>query len=214
MGCKLSTCSTPQHEERPELPAFAPERVVALLPDDARLAFAGTSTAWRAIASRPALWGSIDLSEHSGVSVVNDALLLALSARAAGQLRSFNVSGSMKSVLGYKYVTPQLDPRTVMQVARDNASLAHVSVLGSDAVGEQCQVFDVGFLAHLAAARLEAAPQLQRLDVDVLCPASQVPALLRNEAPFGLARGAFFVFPCILFLSALHSAPPAHRRLR
>lgn len=170
MGCKLSTCSTPQHEERPELPAFAPERVVALLPDDARLAFAGTSTAWRAIASRPALWGSIDLSEHSGVSVV--ALLLALSARAAGQLRSFNVSGSMESVLGYKNVTPQLDPRTVMQVARDNASLAHVSMLGSDAVGEQCQVFDVGFLAHLAAALLEAAPQLQRLDVDVLCRAS------------------------------------------
>ena len=57
-----------------------------------RLALALMNRSWVAMLSRPELWRVVDLSPRSGVTVVSDALLAAITRLATGAIEELDVS--------------------------------------------------------------------------------------------------------------------------
>jgi hypothetical protein len=99
---------------------------------------------------------------------VDDALLLAVSARARGQLRTLDLSGC-------DFVSNE----AVFRVLSENAQALRVYRNLHPVVA-----FDAVYIAQL----LHAAPQLEELHVEAECTADDAAQLLRREAPYGPLR--------------------------
>jgi hypothetical protein len=140
------------------------------LPLDTRLRCAEVCRSWRQAASTPLLWARLDLS--SVVKSASDGLLRAAAARAAGQLRSLDVSGCAA-------VT---HAALLDAVAAQHAGSLRTLRCARGAAG-------VGYASPADVQRLlAAAPALRELTADVACGARDAHALLAGVAPFGPVR--------------------------
>ena len=97
--------------------------IFARLPADARLLLALVSPYWRALVAEPSLWACVDLSEGSGVTRPSNALLLAVSAKARGGLRSLDVCGRVFGVFENTPVNehPAISHAALLTTLRANA---------------------------------------------------------------------------------------------
>ena len=174
-----ASCQSPL----PPLPRTLALEVFARVPVDQRLLLAFVSRAWRAAASEPALFRCVDLSTGSGVEHVNDSLLLAISAKARGLLRSLDVAGRVGPA--YPILRERISVDALVRVVGDNAgSLQHLRALCT--LDEQGEVQHV--LKHEEVCRLQQATAgTTRLDVDLQCRTlTQLRALLRTGATASL----------------------------
>jgi hypothetical protein len=156
------------------LPQAVQLHIFSLMPVDTRLRCREVCRAWRATLEERSIWTRLDLRRESVTcfpapqglfgNLYEDgwqALLLAAAARAGGDLRVFDADN------------PRLSHADITRVAASNAALLRllrVSDLPEDDV----------------LPLLEAAPQLEALEADVLCfSAAMARQMLRNEAPYG-----------------------------
>ena len=159
------------------LPRFLALDVFARLPADARLLLALVSPSWRALVAEPSLWACVDLSVASGVTRASDALLLAVSAKARGGMRSLDVCGRVWGV--DEEERPPITFDALLTAVRTNAqSLRHLRAL--------CPPLDRRHWRFLNGRDilddlLRAARGLTRIEVDIRVAAFDA-SLLRNGA--------------------------------
>ena len=162
------------------LPRLLALDIFARLPADARLLLALVSPSWRALVAEPSLWACVDLSEGSGVTRTSDALLLAVSAKARGGMRSLDVFGQVWAVdertwwteAARKYTFDNLRPpishAALLTTLRNNAhSFGHLL-----ARCPACYWVGWRYLNHRATTAvlndlLQAAPNLTQIEVDI-----------------------------------------------
>lgn len=150
------------HGALPPLPLFLVLDVAGRLPVDDRMRLVFLSRAFRAMTDENSLWQDVRLGTDSGVTRASDALLLAVSAKARGTIRTLNLAGLRFS----------LD--TITSVLRSNGeSLRELDVRHTDG-GDH-------FLSHVyAAPLLRATLSLRWMDVDMFGPCATVLRLLHN----------------------------------
>ena len=152
------------------LPRLLALDIFARLPADARLLLALVSPSWRALVAEPSLWACVDLSDASGVTRASDALLLAVSAKARGGMRSLDVCGRVWEVTEHtpENERPPISLAALLTTLRSNAqSLRHLRAL--------CPPLDTPFWQFLNGNTttavlddlLHAAPGLTRVEVDL-----------------------------------------------
>jgi hypothetical protein len=127
---------------------------------------------WRATLNDHSAWQCLDLRRADG-SACSEALLLAATNRAGGQLRSLCLACSGRSMQA-----------AVCAVAADNATALEEPRIRAPppAALSRRSVRDL-------EALLVAAPQLRTLEADVSCNnAADAHRVLRNEPPFGPLR--------------------------
>lgn len=138
----------------PPLPLPLVLAVASRLPVDDRMLLALVSPALRAVSHDTSLWLTADLSLSSGARRVTDALLLAVSARAAGDLLLLSLAGRLR----FAGTPAPLSVAAVVAVCRSNPGLRHLNVRCGDELGEWgCLILD------RVAQLLSAAPGLTRL---------------------------------------------------
>ena len=154
------------HSTLSALPPALVQRILALLPVDARARAATVCRTWRDSLADARLWTRLDLSDESGVTCrVDDAAVRAAAARARGALQ----------MLDARRAANPIGTAAVLQVVQANAATLRELRMGS---------YNVDDLTPL----LLAAPELRVLSADVSCPMEQAPALLQNEPPYGPLR--------------------------
>jgi hypothetical protein len=148
--------------------------VLSRVPLDCRLRCAAVCRAWRAALNERGLWRRLDLSTATGglARGASDALLVAVAARAAGQLESLNVSGC--TALSYD---------ALLAVVKANS--ASLRELHSHPFGEMRS----GWPVFLVKALLREAPYLSAWHAAVcIADPAVAHAMLRNEPPFTALR--------------------------
>ena len=162
------------------LPPFLALDIFARLPADARLLLALVSPSWRALVAEPSLWACVDLSEDSGVTRASDALLLAVSAKALGGMRSLDVCGRVWAARdNTENERPPITIGSLLTTLQNNAqSLRHLRAL--------CPPLDRWHWQYLNSDTtavvddlLRAAPGMTRVEVDITVAAFDA-SLLRN----------------------------------
>jgi hypothetical protein len=141
------------------LPHAVLQLIFAQLPVDLRARCACVCRGWRAAVSERTLWTALDVSRTSGVSVaVTDAVLCGAAARAGGELKSLDVSGSVAISLEELLAVATANAATLQQLHVRNSPCYRPG-------------FGVNRMLRLddAEALLQAAPQLRLLDADVCC---------------------------------------------
>jgi hypothetical protein len=173
-------------------PALLAQRILALLPADARARCATVCREWRAALADPSLWTRLDLSDTSGVRcTVRDGALRGASARAGGALQTLDLHRA-----GPFYCSRE----ALLEVAAANAgSLRTLRTRWLlDAPPPRGVACALTIRSLLALLRSGALPALRELSAAAECGPEQAPALLRNDAPYGPLR-----------LHSLHVRPPA-----
>jgi hypothetical protein len=175
-------------------------KVLACLPADARARFATVCRAWRDSLAERSFWTHVDLSRSGGATcTVDDAALEAVEARAGGRLEALVVSEGQQVTL-----------RAVLRLLTANAgALRELRLSGAN-------YSRISFDFGCVEAMVRAAPQLELLEVDVLCGAEHARRLLRNEPPLGVVRVVCLVLDAgdAATLLALAADVPAHVSLR
>ena len=187
-------------------PALVAQRILALLPVDARARAATVCRGWRDALADARLWTRLDLSDTSGVTCrVNDGALRAAAARAGGALQALDL----------RRAGEPFDRAAVLQVVQANAGTLR------ELRAEHSAIFNNDTLTPL----LRATPELRVLSADISCSLDQAPTLLRNEPPYGplrlytlrllpLAHGHDNAGQDEALVLALAAALPAHASLR
>ena len=162
-------------------PGLVAQRILALLPADARARAATVCRGWRGMLADVRLWTRLDLSDESGVmSRVDATVLLGAAGRAGGSLQMLDVRRAGVS----------FDHAAVLQVVQTNAGTLRELRVGA---------YSTTVLDDTLTPLLRAAPELRVLSADIYCHVDQAPALLRNEPPYAPLR-----------LHSLHVTPPGH----
>ena len=163
------------------LPRFLALDIFARLPADARLLLALVSPSWRALVAEPSLWSCVDLSDASGVTRASDALLLAVSAKARGGMRSLDVCGRVWAAHDNtpENERPPISHAALLMTLQNNAhSLRHLRALCPPLDRRYWQFLN-GDTTLVVEDLLRAAPELTHIEVDVSVAAFDV-SLLRN----------------------------------
>jgi serine/threonine protein kinase len=145
---------------------------LATMAVDARLAFAGVCSAWRALARDPALWASVSVSPYAGLSVPPTAALVRAACACAppGALRELDVSGCAQ-LMGSPGAHAEL-----LSLLRASAGLELRVLRACRGTPGRGDFLTLGGCDELRAA----APRLTELHVDVdVSTAEDEDALLR-----------------------------------
>lgn len=189
------------------LPDAVLQDVASRLPGVDKLGLALASRPLQAALMTPTLWLAADVSCASGVRRASDSLLVALSRRARGALRSVAVSGRVWAGGEHE---PPVSADALLAVAVANAgSLLTVHALCPDDAADDC-LLPFSFVAEL----LLSLPALTTLDADMRCAGAAAvaaaPRLVQGEAPFGALRlrrlAVAFAHPSDASLPALLAA--------
>ena len=151
------------------LPRLLALDIFARLPADARLLLALVSPSWRALVAEPSLWACVDLSEASGVTRASDALLLAVSAKACGGMRTLDVRGRVWAAYEFTHekLRPPISLTGPLTTLQNNAqSLRHLRAL-CPPLNTTCWQYLFGTSAAVLDDLLHAAPELTRIEVDI-----------------------------------------------
>jgi hypothetical protein len=181
----------PERPDRPCLSAVPIEfilRVLAALPLRWRLSFAAVCRACHTLLAEPCLWERLCLSPDEGGDFCTDAMLRAVSARAAAArfIRVLDVSGCAR-----------ISHAALLAVVEAHAAtLRELHGVGRAQRREQRSLYDSGLEVSGGAsadelrALLAAAPALTLLSAAVHCSCRPEAAalLLRGEAPFERLR--------------------------
>lgn len=125
------------------LPLILQAECLLRLSADERLALALVCKPWKLVVAEPTLWQVVDLSQTSGVRRVSPALLLGISAKARGTMRSFDVSRA-SFLSQYVKIMPKFPQQTLLRVVKENAkSIQLLRMLCSDEPGDGVPVRDV-----------------------------------------------------------------------
>ena len=193
------------------LPPALVQRILALLPVDARARASTVCRSWRDALADARLWTRLDLSDASSVTCrLSARVLLAAAARAHGTLQALDVCRADEAFRS----------EAVLQVVQANKDMLRELRAGF------CTVDDDDDDEHTLIPWLHAAPELRVLSANVCCSLEQAPALLRNEPPYGRLqlRQLFVEMPddddnflaedVNEWVLALAEALPAHASLR
>ena len=160
----------PMEAEPTQLSALPPvlvQRILALLPVDARARAATVCRSWRDALADARLWAQLDLSDTSGVTCrVDDKVLRGAAARAGGALQTLDLRRADDAIYDAALVV-QANKETLRELRVGSCSRAECDTL---------------------TPLLVAAPELRVLSADVCCSLEKAPALLRNEPPYGPLR--------------------------
>jgi hypothetical protein len=153
------------------LPAPLVQNIFSRLAADERARCATVRRSWRAAVSDSSLWTRLDLSVTSGVTcTLNDAALVAVTARAGGSLEMLDLRG--RNAFGF----PEYSHAALLAVATANSATL-LELRGTDEQGR-----------FRLEALLGAAPRLHVLEAYVYVSAADAGPMLRNEPPFGPLR--------------------------
>jgi hypothetical protein len=171
--------------------------------------------AWRAELSRPELWAVLDATADSRYRESVTALRVASRLAAAG-VRELHIPASLcsTSTTGREYRRPNIAPR-VLDVIKANAqSLRVLRVVGDDScIGVAQAMYKVHAIAEVMQL-LQAAPWLERLEMDVRCESvEQALGVLRNVPPFGPLRVRRLCLPRTYGQAAVAFSPHDWARL-
>jgi hypothetical protein len=130
---------------------------------------------WRATLNDHSAWLQLDLTRADG-SLCTEALLLAATSRAGGQLRSLQLAYGGDAL-----------HTALCAVAADNATTLQELRIASTPAAERPQCHSIE--DDMMKALLLAAPLLRTLEADVYCDFfAETHRMLRNEPPFGPLR--------------------------
>lgn len=147
----------------PSLPDEVLAKILEPLPADQRLRLAFVHPSWGAMLWLRRLWVVVDLSPSSGVAVVNDKLLEAISRRAGGAIVELDVS---ERVWGRSDDGLAVSPEALEHVLRDNAATLRVlRVLCWKTHGRPDGTASCAQISYL----LRFAPGLILLEADIDC---------------------------------------------
>lgn len=159
------------------LPLDLAARVLHGLPIKDRLRAREVCRGWRALLDDASYWSELDLRDCDGANGLPEALLAAAVARAAGGLRSLNLS----STHGFSF-------NALLAALRANPRLTSLTLTGTQFAVADLNTGEFLVDAAEAAALLDAAPSLRLLHLDACPDVSTALAMLRRQPPFAACR--------------------------